>query len=178
MRQIVLPDILKRNLNLVFCGTAAGNRSARVGAYYAGLGNQFWAVLARVGLTPYQLQPVEFRTLPKYGIGLTDLAKTCHGPDDQIARSDFDVLAFYSKMERITPNIVAFNGKRAGKEFLGHDVLYGRQTEKLGKTTIFVLPSTSGAARRFWDESYWRKLGHFVRKSHGLSLHPVDREKL
>ena len=56
----VLPDLLTPGLRVVFCGIAVGTPSARRGAY-AGSGNQFWSVLARVGLTPRQLAPAEFR---------------------------------------------------------------------------------------------------------------------
>jgi len=52
----ILPDVLKPGLKVVFCGTAAGNRSAKIKAYYAGRDNQFWAVLHRIGLTPRQFQ--------------------------------------------------------------------------------------------------------------------------
>jgi len=38
----MLPDVLAANLDVVFCGTAAGKRSAEVGMYYAGPGNRFW----------------------------------------------------------------------------------------------------------------------------------------
>ena len=60
MSDSVLPDVLKPGLAIVFCGTAAGNESARRRAYYAGLGNAFWPTLAKVGLTPCQLAPEEF----------------------------------------------------------------------------------------------------------------------
>ncbi|MGQ0662670.1 MAG: hypothetical protein ACT4P2_03585 [Pseudomonadota bacterium] len=46
--------------------------------------------------------------------------------------------------------------------FLGRPVDYGRQPETIGPTAIFVLPSTSGAARGFWDERVWRNLAAFV----------------
>ncbi|GEO17500.1 hypothetical protein [Microvirga aerophila] len=36
-----LPEVLLPNLKIVFCGTAAGNRSAASGAYYAQPGNRF-----------------------------------------------------------------------------------------------------------------------------------------
>ena len=35
----VLPDVLGPGLRIVFCGMAAGDRSAREGAYYADPGN-------------------------------------------------------------------------------------------------------------------------------------------
>ena len=84
----VLPDVLKPGLRVVFCGTAVGSKSARAGAYYAGRGNQFWSVLYRVGLTPRQLEPQEFRLLLQYGIGLTDLAKRRSGSDGVLSSSN------------------------------------------------------------------------------------------
>jgi TDG/mug DNA glycosylase family protein len=90
----VLPDVLEPGLRVVFCGMAAGPMSAQVAAYYAGPGNQFWEVLYRTGLTCRKLDPHEFRTLPKYGLGLTDLAKTHSGSDRAISLSDLDVTEF------------------------------------------------------------------------------------
>ena len=60
----ILPDLLPHNLKVVFCGTAAGTQSAQAGAYYAGRGNKFWRILHETGLTPRQLAPHEFPTLP------------------------------------------------------------------------------------------------------------------
>ena len=37
-------------------------------------------------------------------------------------------------------------------------MVYGLQKETMMKTRLYVLPSTSGAARRFWDENYWHEL--------------------
>ncbi len=119
-------------------------------------------MLFRTGLTPRRLNPDEFRILPKYGIGLTDLVKSRSGTDAQIESSDFDVDAFRSKVRRFAPKAVAFNGKGAATVFYGHSVDYGRQPEPVGETTVFVLPSTSGAARGYWDESFWRELAEFV----------------
>jgi TDG/mug DNA glycosylase family protein len=41
-------------------------------------------------------------------------------------------------------------------------VSYGCQPENIGKTAIFVLPSTSGSARGYWDESHWIDVAEFV----------------
>jgi len=160
---MVLPDILEPNLKVVFCGTAVGDKSAQVGAYYGGRGNSFWSTLAKVGLTPHRLDAEEFRTLPRFGIGLTDLAKAIHGPDKKVPASEFDTKAFQLKIEKFNPRVVAFNGKRAAKIFLGHHVQYGLQNETIGKSTMFVLPSTSGAARGQWDQSHWKTLADFLR---------------
>jgi TDG/mug DNA glycosylase family protein len=133
---------------------------------YAGSGNEFWPILARVGLTPRQLAPREFRELPKYGIGLTDLAKYVAGADESVAESDFDVECFRHTIENAAPRALAFNGKRAAGVFFDRptsDASYGCQAERIGDTVIFILPSTSGSARRYWDESHWRDLAEFVK---------------
>jgi TDG/mug DNA glycosylase family protein len=159
----VLPDVLQEGLKVVFCGTAVGDKSAQRGAYYAGPGNQFWEVLYRIGLTPRRLSPPEYPQLIVYGVGLTDLAKTKSGTDNKIGKGDFDVQLFSEKIRHYHPKAIAFNGKRAAETFLDRKVEYGKQNEKIGDVAIFVLPSTSGAARGFWDESYWRELAEFIR---------------
>jgi double-stranded uracil-DNA glycosylase len=158
----VLPDVMQPNLKVVFCGTAVGAKSAQVGAYYAGPGNRFWETLFKVGLTPRKLAPHEFRTLTDFGIGLTDLSKTGSGADSGLRRGDFDAAGFRAKIEQFVPKVLAFNGKRAAQEFYERQVEYGLQPEAIGTTAVFVLPSTSGAARGFWDEAWWWKLAEVV----------------
>ena len=104
----VLPDVLGSGLKIVSCGTAVGTESAQAGAYYAKPGNQFWSVLHRVGLTPRQLVPQEFRTLSQYGIGLTDLVKMRSGSDDSLVESDFDSKRLCAAILQFAPRALAF----------------------------------------------------------------------
>ena len=163
----ILPDLVKPGLKVIFCGTAAGNVAARHHAYYAGPGNQFWSVLFRLGLTSRQLNPHEFHELTEFGIGLTDLAKRNSGADKDITLSDFDIPGFCSKIQKYRPMVVAFNGKKSAGVFFGNSVDYGgpKRDKRIGETMIFVLPSTSAAARKFWDESYWKELADYMQKS-------------
>jgi TDG/mug DNA glycosylase family protein len=154
----MLPDVLRPGLRLVFCGTAAGTKSAELGAYYAGPGNQFWPVLHRIGLTPTRLVPSEYSRLVNYGVGLTDVCKTRSGSDLEVGEDGFDVDGFVDRLRRVGPDYVAFNGKKAAQTVLGRPVGYGAQPEQLADARVFVLPSTSGAARGFWGESHWRDL--------------------
>ena len=43
---MILQDVLKPKLDIVFCGSAVGAVSAVKQAYYAGPGNKFYAILA------------------------------------------------------------------------------------------------------------------------------------
>ena len=160
----VLPDVLGPGLSIVFCGSAAAGASARAGAYYAGPGNRFWPTLHRVGLTPRLLAPAEFRAVLQYGIGLTDICKTESGADAGLSREADDAAALAAKIACHRPGVLAFNGKRAAAVFLNAaNVDYGAQPQRIGATAIHVLPSTSGAARRWWDEAFWRRVAEAAR---------------
>jgi len=164
----VLPDILAPGLDVVFCGSAAGSASAKNGAYYAGPGNRFWPMLFEGGLTPRLLAPQEFAEVLQYGIGLTDLSKFQSGADSALDSGGDDSAALATKITHYKPRTLAFNGKRAGAVFLRETLgaaieNYGQQKQQLGSTAIFVLPSTSGAARRWWDAAPWHALGDYLK---------------
>jgi TDG/mug DNA glycosylase family protein len=154
----ILPDVLTPGLRVVFCGTAPGTASARAGAYYAGPGNRFWATLDEIDLTPVLLRPAEFARLPDFGIGLTDISKTASGSDREVGRSGFDRERLESAVAAVGPVHLAFNGKNAARGALGRTVDYGPQPERIGGAAVWVLPSTSGAARGSWDIGPWRDL--------------------
>ncbi len=171
MTQHILPDVLVPGLNVVFCGSAAGFKSARLGAYYAGPGNKFWPTLHRVGLTPRLIAPPEFRAVLEFGIGLTDLCKTGFGNDIDLDPAYDDVPGLLRKIKRFRPRVLAFTAKRPA-----HIVLralgagrapppYGLQDLMIGETRLFVLTSPSGRAGSFWDERWWRELAQFATNS-------------
>lgn len=160
----MLDDILQPNLALVICGTAVGAESARRGHYYSGPGNSFWHTLYVTGLTPELLTSDRDRELPTYGIGLTDIAKRKAGSDAALMGSDFDVPAFRARIAEYGPGIVCFNGKRAAKvAFDIQTIDYGERPEMIADNVVFVAPSTSGAARGYWDISLWHELASLVR---------------
>jgi len=160
----ILPDVLEPGLKIVFCGTAAGTTSARARAYYAGPGNRFWDMLFETGLTPKRLDPAQFQDVIAYGIGLTDVVKTASGSDASLPTTAFDPDRLRERILELKPGILAFNGKRSAQSFLdASKVEYGLQATQLGSTALFVLPSTSGAARGFWQPRYWHELAERVR---------------
>ncbi|MDE0408065.1 MAG: mismatch-specific DNA-glycosylase, partial [Alphaproteobacteria bacterium] len=105
----------------------------------------------------------EFRLLPEFGIGLTDLAKTASGPDSEIPRSAWDADGLRRRIEAARPRMLAFNGKNAAQRLIGANrVGYGLREERIGDTAMFVLPSTSGAASGYWDPEPWQELARLV----------------
>ena len=153
---------MKPGLRVAFCGTAASTRSAQVGAYYAGPGNAFWATLHRIGLTARELRPNEYAELLNHGVGLTDICKVRSGSDREVGTGGFDVAGLVATLEHYAPTWVAFNGKNAAQGALQRPVDYGKQPGRLGPARVFVLPSTSGAARGHWDVERWCELARLV----------------
>ena len=166
----MLKDVLDHNLDVVFCGTAKGEASARLGYYYAGPGNKFYGILHSAGFTSDRLLPKDCYDINTYKIGLTDLVHTEAGNDNQISDDSYDVDSFIAKMEKYQPKYIAFNSKKGASFVLGYRgvtslVDYGLQNKTIGKSKLFVLPSTSGSARRFWDENYWFELMRLINES-------------
>ncbi len=120
------------------------NRPA--GSDYADPRNQFWSILAKIGWVPSML-PEEFSLLLKFGIGLTDIAKSTHGSDANLRSHDFDVPGFVKRVTTASPRVIAFNGKKAAAQVLGRRtkrIDYGLQDQKIGSSQVYVLTSTSG----------------------------------
>lgn len=162
----MLPDILQPGLDVVFVGTAAGDRSAREGIYYAHPGNNFWPTLEAIGLIPAGFERADYRTAPKFGIGFTDLCKTRSGMDHVLAHSDFDVPGLAAKLRNIRPRAVAFTSKKGASTFLGiasAQVPLGVPLDYAPDfPPVFALPSPSGAARGHWDQQPWRALARWL----------------
>lgn len=161
-----LPDQLAPHLRLVFVGTAASERSAATGHYYAHPGNRFWRTLHTIGLTPRLYQPHEFPELLALGIGFTDLCKHGAGMDHVALQAGVDVAGFVAKMRSIRPRTIAFTSKKAASLFYGLPttrIALGRQPRD-DLADIFVLASPSGAASGAWTLAPWAELAaHLMR---------------
>jgi TDG/mug DNA glycosylase family protein len=145
---------------------AASTVSALAGAYYANKQNKFWRILHETGLTPEQLSPPQYRDLLKYRIGLTDFVKTHSGMDHQLPLAELRASARVRLRAAIAgcrPQFLAFTSKAAGQNFLGGKRDYGEQTEMIGDTRIWILPSTSGAANGSWRPEVWHRFADEVR---------------
>lgn len=177
----ILQDILQPNLSLVICGTSAGKHSAEVGSYYAGANNLFWKILRETELTNDK-KPVasdNCEDLLSYRIGLTDIAKKASGVDANISQNDYDIEGFVQKMTILQPKLICFNGKKAAAIFLSwqfkrkiktSEFDYGPYQIQGGKFRIFIAPSTSGSAKRYWEPAYWHELAELVILSNTLLL--------
>src|SRR2546428_9343104 len=108
-----LPDYLRRGMKLVIIGCHPGERSARLGHYYAGRGNVFWSLLYDSGVVPEPLEYKDDKRMIEFGIGLTDLVKRPTRGIEEIERQEFAEgrILLARKLEEFTPRVIAFNGK-------------------------------------------------------------------
>lgn len=142
-----LPDYLRRGLKLVFIGYNPGLRSARLGHYYAGRGNQFWPLLFESGLVSEQLSSSQDSRLLEFGMGLTDIVKRASRGASDLKAADYQKgrTQLLKKIRRYRPFALAFVGKGVYEKFVGRQVSLGPQPERVFGARVFVLPSTSGA---------------------------------
>ncbi len=167
----ILEDVLAPGLALWFVGTAAGPQSAAVGAYYAKAGNRFWPTLHAIGVTPTRFAPHDYPQLLGLGVGLTDLCKTAWGVDSQIPREAFDVSGLQKKVRRLKPAALAFTSKTAASHWLGLPTSrlppgrFQDSGQPDGEPAIFVLPSPSGLATKWWTPEPWAELGEWYRNN-------------
>ena len=133
----MLPEILVKNLRVVFVGTTVAETSDELGFYYLGSKNRFWEMLEYSRLTPSLIISSSDRkalvdakrtgvlndlykqfffekkesALLKHRFGLTDLNRrlVVSNDDDPSAEPTADDIGkFVKKMEKYRPKIVAF----------------------------------------------------------------------
>jgi TDG/mug DNA glycosylase family protein len=168
-----LPDYLRAGLKIIFVGFNPGERSARVGHYYAGRGNQFWPLLFESGLLPEWLGPENDHRMLELGYGLTDVVKRWSKSANDLTAEDFErgVPELRERLRRAAPRVVAFNGKMAYQKFRVRSpgpTKLGWQRETFEGSKVFVLPSTSGrngSLTRAQKLAYFRHLARWVKQN-------------
>jgi len=162
-----LPDHLRRGMKLIVVGCNPGDRSARVGHYYAGRGNEFWPLLYDAGILPELLEAKDDKRVIEFGVGLTDLVKRATRHAEEIGRQEFAEgrIMLAQKLEEYAPRVVAFNGKMVYEKFAQSKCKLGLQKKKIYGAHVFVLPSTSGqnTAGQGVKRRYFRQLGELLR---------------
>ena len=142
-----IPDLITRDLSILFCGINPGLYSAAVGHHFARPGNRFWSSLHRSRITDRLLRPEESATLLKYGCGITDLVARSSSTAAELKPEEL-VLGgrrLIAKVKRYTPRCLAILGLGAyRKAFSQPAATFGKQAEGVGVTTIWILPNPSG----------------------------------
>jgi G:T/U-mismatch repair DNA glycosylase/8-oxo-dGTP pyrophosphatase MutT (NUDIX family) len=140
-----VPNVLAPGLTCIFCGINPGRVSAAAAAHFANPRNDFWRLLHDAGFTPRLYDPQEQFSLLDLGLGVTNAAyRTTPGSGD-LRRGDFDQAEFEARISAVAPRAVAFVGKEAYRGLFNERPELGAQRRSIGRTGLFVLPSTSPA---------------------------------
>jgi hypoxanthine-DNA glycosylase len=158
MKKQGFPAILDENTEILILGSLPGDVSIRKHQYYGHPGNDFWRLLGRIlgedlhGMN-YQNR---LETLKRNKIGLWDVFKAGKREGSEDAKIKNEEINQFSMLKELAPNLklVLFNGKKSGE--------YEPILREMGYKTE-VLPSTSGANRRFlkkriseWEAAFKR----------------------
>ena len=146
-RDKTVPDIIAPSLKVLFCGINPGLYTAAVGHHFARPGNRFWPVLYFAGFTPRQLSPFEERELLNWGYGITNIVERASANATDLCRQELENggRELVSKVLRFSPCILAVLGVGAYKASFNTPLSRpGLQQKRIGSTSIWVLPNTSG----------------------------------
>jgi TDG/mug DNA glycosylase family protein len=147
-----LPDLIAKDLDVLFCGINPALRSAQAGHHFSSRSNRFWRVLHLAGFTPHLIVPDQDHTILHHGYGLTAAVERATVRADELLRHEFLGAAakLERKIRRYRPRHLAFLGKPAfAAMFRQKNARWGRQPEPFGGATVWVLPNPSGLNRSF-----------------------------
>ena len=142
-----VPDVIARDLRVLFCGINPGLYTAAVGHHFARPGNRFWPALYQSGFTDCLISPFDERELLKSGIGISNVVPHATASAAELTKEDFArsgrLLA--RKVKRYRPRVVAVLGVGAYRQAFGQPkAVVGEQAEEIHSARVWVLPNPSG----------------------------------
>lgn len=142
-----VPDIIEKDLRVLFCGINPGLYTAAVGHHFARPGNRFWLTLYKSGFTPQQLSPFDERELLNYGLGITNIVDRATASAAELTKDEIKTggKLLLSKILNYSPKVLAVLGVGAFRDaFDCKNASIGRQKDAIGNTLLWVLPNPSG----------------------------------
>lgn len=147
-----LPDVIAKDLSVLFCGINPGAQAAATGHHFVGRGNRFWRVMHLSGFTPTLMSALDDRMLLSHRCGLTTAVGRPTARADELSRSEFTAAAASLEMKvgEYAPQYIAFLGKAAFAAIANQrEVGWGLQPSLFGGSRVWVLPNPSGLNRAF-----------------------------
>jgi TDG/mug DNA glycosylase family protein len=146
-RNKTVPDLVAKNLIVLFVGINPGLYTAAIGRHFGRPGNRFWPALHAGGFTPRLFSPFESSLLLDLKFGITNLVARATARADEL--SDDELRAggqrLEAKIKRWSPTVVAFVGIGPYRIVSGNkDAGVGLQKSLFGGSQAWVLPNPSG----------------------------------
>jgi len=142
-----VPDVIARDLAVLFCGINPGLYSAWTGHHFARPGNRFWPALHAGGFTDRLLSPYEERELLERGYGITNVVNRASAAADELTAAELTAGGeqLRTRVKRYRPRYLAVLGVGAYRvAFDRPKAVLGLQPDPIGSTKVWVLPNPSG----------------------------------
>lgn len=150
-----LPDVIARDLDVLFCGINPGLYTAAVQQHFGRPGNRFWPTIHKAGFTPRLFHPSEQRLLLEHGAGITNVVARATTAAAELTDAELVAGAgiLETKVRRYRPRVLAIVGIGAYRTgFARPRATTGLQEETIGATRIWVLPNPSGLNANYRPE--------------------------
>lgn len=142
-----MEDLIDYNLKVLFCGINPGIWSGATGFHFAKPGNRFWKALHLGGFSERLLHPSEEHELLENGYGITSFCKRTTATAAELTNAEIieGGKLLVKKIKEFTPHFLAVLGIGAYRTaFNQPKAKLGLQDEKIGDTSIWLLPNPSG----------------------------------
>jgi TDG/mug DNA glycosylase family protein len=143
----VVPDLVAKNLIVLFAGINPGLYTAAIGRHFGRPGNRFWPALHAGGFTPRLFSPFEGSLLLDLGFGITNIVERPTARADELTDDELRAggRRLEAKVKRCRPTVVAFVGIHPYRVVSGiKDAHVGLQKPLFGGSHAWVLPNPSG----------------------------------
>ena len=142
-----VPDLIKPDLEVLFCGINPGLYTAAIGHHFGRPGNRFWKVLHLAGFTSRQLSPFEESELLDSGVGIINVVERPTRTAAELSKDEYEqgARAVVAKLRKYKPKVLAVVGVQAYRiGFNQPKAQVGEQPDKIGNTAVWALPNPSG----------------------------------
>ena len=159
----------------IICGTS---KSQDNDGYYIKEKDKFWGLIHKYKVTESLIDPFDYKKFEDLGFKFLELITNIVSQDKKIfEKYSIDEIQSYieifvEKVDSIKPKRIFFHGKKSADWFLQY-IKYGKirkkgylmtRSREYGKQSdlnlgydIYILPSTSGAASKYWQPKYWEQ---------------------
>jgi TDG/mug DNA glycosylase family protein len=142
-----VPDLVAKNLIVLFVGINPGLYTAAIGHHFARPGNRFWPALHASGFTPRLFSPFEESLLRDLEFGITNVVERATARADELTNDELRAggQLLEAKVKHWRPTVVAFVGIGPYRIVSGNkNASVGLQTAAFGGSHTWVLPNPSG----------------------------------
>jgi TDG/mug DNA glycosylase family protein len=143
----LVPDLIAKNLIVLFAGINPGLYTAAIGRHFGHPGNRFWPALYDGGFTPRLFSPFEESLLLDLKFGTTNIVNRATARADELTNDELRTggQRLEAKVKRWRPTVVAFVGIGPYRIVSGiKDARVGLQKAPFGGSQAWVLPNPGG----------------------------------